>query len=86
MKRDYDAICYHSPEFLKKYSFKDFCWARLMVGSRVFGIFIDGIKTEILAPFADMLNHKVPKETVWNYSQEKAGFFIKSLKNISIGD
>jgi hypothetical protein len=41
----------------------------MMVGSRVFGVFIDKVKTEILAPFADMLNHKIPKETVWNYSE-----------------
>lgn len=33
----------------------------MLVGSRVFGVIIDNIKTEILVPFADMLNHKVPK-------------------------
>jgi len=45
LKKDYDAICYGSSEFYKKYSFQDFCWARMMVGSRVFGVFIDGVKT-----------------------------------------
>lgn len=47
-----------------------------MVGSRIFGLFIDGIKTDILAPFADMLNHKLPKETSWNFIQTEGGFGI----------
>ena len=35
----------------------------------MFGVNIDGIKTNILAPFADMLNHKLPKQTSWNFVQ-----------------
>jgi histone-lysine N-methyltransferase SETD3 len=85
LKKDYDAVCYACEDFYQKYTFRDFCWARMMVGSRVFGVVIDGQKTEVLVPFADMLNHKVPKETVWNYSHEKKGFFIQSLKDINLG-
>lgn len=33
----------------------------MIIGSRIFGLIIDGIKTEALVPFADMLNHRVPK-------------------------
>ena len=51
--------------------FRDFCWARNIVGSRIFGLLIDEVKTDILAPFADMLNHKLPKQTAWNYFDEK---------------
>jgi histone-lysine N-methyltransferase SETD3 len=53
----------------RKYKFYDFCWARMMIGSRIFGVYIDGVKTDILAPFADMLNHRSPKITAWNYMQ-----------------
>jgi hypothetical protein len=58
------------------FSFRDFCWARTMVGSRMFGVFLDGVKTNILAPFADMLNHRLPKQTAWNYIQTEHGFAI----------
>ena len=61
LRKDYDAIVGVSKEFREKYTFKEFNWARMMVGSRVFGVNIDHCKTEVLAPFADMLNHKVPK-------------------------
>lgn len=66
LKKDYDKICANCSEF-KKYKFRDFCWARTIVGSRIFGLLINGIKTDILAPFADMLNHRLPKQTSWNY-------------------
>lgn len=75
LKRDYDRIFMVSNNF-KKYKFRDFCWARTIVGSRIFGVFINGVKTDILAPFADMLNHRLPKQTSWNYIDEKEGFII----------
>lgn len=60
MKRDYDNICEAVEEF-KKYSFHEFCWARMTASSRNFGVEINGNKTDVLAPLADMLNHKRPK-------------------------
>jgi histone-lysine N-methyltransferase SETD3 len=56
-----------------------------MVGSRMFGVLVDGVKTNILAPFADMLNHKLPKQTAWNYVQAESGFAIESLTEIPQG-
>lgn len=56
-----------------------------MVGSRMFGLHIDGVKTDILAPFADMLNHKLPKETSWNYIQAEQGFAIESIVDLPAG-
>jgi hypothetical protein len=38
-----------------------------MIGSRIFGLMVHGVKTEVLVPFADMLNHRQPKQTIWNY-------------------
>ena len=56
-----------------------------MVGSRMFGVHIDGVKTDILAPFADMLNHHLPKQSSWNYVQEEEGFVIESLMDVEAG-
>ena len=67
LKKDYESILRADNSFTK-YSFREFCWARMMVGSRIFGINMSGVKTEALVPFADMLNHRLPKQTAWNYS------------------
>lgn len=58
----------------------------MMVGSRIFGLLISGVKTEVLVPFADMLNHKMPKQTVWNYIEHLNGFAIESLEDIDAGE
>ena len=55
------------------------------MGSRIFGLHIDGSKTDILAPFADMLNHRLPKQTTWNYIDDQQGFLIESLQHIDSG-
>lgn len=44
LRRDYDTITKLDRSF-EKYTFKEFCWARMMVGSRIFGLNISGIKT-----------------------------------------
>lgn len=51
----------------------------MIVSSRIFGIQIDGEKTDALVPIADMLNHKVPKSTTWFYSSDKKGFVVQNL-------
>lgn len=77
LKKDYELTCRVDKEF--KENFMDFCWARTTVCSRIFGLVIDGIKTDAMVPFADMLNHRVPKHTSWNYSQQEEGFVIESI-------
>jgi len=58
---------------------------RLIVSSRIFGIAIGKNRTDALVPLADMLNHHLPKQTSWYYSDLHDGFVIKSLKNIPQG-
>ncbi|CAD8065890.1 unnamed protein product [Paramecium primaurelia] len=84
LKKDYDNICKIAPEFLQ-YSFNEFCWARMTACSRIFGINIQGIKTDAFVPLADMLNHKRPKLTSWCYSDEMQGFIIETDGNIEKG-
>jgi len=81
LQAEYDNICEYVPQF-RRFSHKDFVWARLVVITRIFGMVIDGIKTDGLVPMADMLNHKRPRETRWTYAQEKGGFVITALKTI----
>jgi len=78
---EYDNLVEHVPMF-SEFSYKDFVWARLVIITRIFGMVIDGIKTEGLVPMADMLNHKRPRETKWTYQQSRKGFVITTLNPI----
>jgi len=78
---EYDNLVEHVPMFAE-FSYKDFVWARLVIITRIFGMVIDGIKTEGLVPMADMLNHKRPRETKWTYQQSRKGFVITTLNPI----
>lgn len=40
----------------------------MVVSSRIFGVVINGKKTDALVPIADMLNHRIPKMTSWYFS------------------
>jgi histone-lysine N-methyltransferase SETD3 len=60
LHKDYDDICMVAKEFAE-YPFREFCWARMTASSRIFGITINGIKTDAFVPLADMLNHRRPK-------------------------
>lgn len=85
LRLEYDNICRHVPGF-KRFPFRSFIWARLVVITRIFGLVIDGVKTNGLVPMADMLNHKRPRETKWTYDQMKRGFVITSLQSLQGGN
>jgi len=85
LKKEYDNIRRAVPEF-GQFTHEEFVWARLVVITRIFGLVIDGNKTDGLVPYADMLNHKRPRETKWTYEDSRAGFIITSLRTIQRGD
>lgn len=85
LRREYDNIRRAVPEFVK-FSHEEFVWARLVVITRIFGLLINGHKTDGLVPFADMLNHKRPRETKWTFDDGRYGFVITSLKTIQRGE
>ena len=58
----------------------------MMVSSRIFGIQIEGIKTDGFVAYADMLNHKRPRQTSWSYTDEKQGFIIEATEDIQRGE
>ena len=57
-----------------------------MVSSRIFGITVNGVKTDGFVPYADMLNHKRPRQTTWYYSDERKGFIIEACDDIPRGE
>ena len=85
MEKDYNAIAIVVPEF-SKYTLEEFKRVRMLVSSRIFGVKIDGNKTDALVPLADMLNHKRPQETSWEYNEDKKGFIIEAKTGIERGD
>ena len=58
----------------------------MMVSSRIFGIQVEGVKTDGFVAYADMLNHKRPRQTTWSYTDEKRGFIIEAMEDIKRGE
>ena len=85
MKKDYNKLCEYLPNF-SHFSFSKFCKARVLISSRIFGISINRKKTDVLVPFADLLNHKRPKQTQWYYDDNIESFVIQSIDNIKEGN
>ena len=81
MQMDYNKLC-EKVENFKKFSFEKFCKARCVISSRVFGITIQDIKTDALVPFADLLNHRRPRQTQWFYDDERNAFIVQAIENI----
>ena len=84
MQMDYDKLCEKIENF-SQFSFDKFCKARCIISSRVFGITIHGEKTDALVPFADLLNHRRPRQTQWFYNDDKDAFIVQAIENIDKG-
>ena len=85
MKNDYIKICEYIPNF-KQFKFSQFKEARVLISSRIFGIAINNNKTDALAPFADLLNHRRPRQTQWYYDDNLESFVIQAIDNIKQGE
>ena len=85
IKADYDAIVSVAPQFGDEFSLQEFLWCRTAVGSRNFGITINGVKRTTMVPFADMLNHFRPRETSWTFDNSQQSFTMTSLADMSVG-
>ena len=82
LRAEYENIKAHVPEF-GQFTHAEFVWARLVVITRIFGLVIHGTKTDGLVPYADMLNHKKPKDAsdtdVRKSTHELCRAFVHSL-------
>ena len=85
MKEDYELLTHVIPGY-SKYDYNLFKKMREVISSRVFGVTIKGKKNDIIAPYADMLNHKRPRQTHWNYDDTCNAFVIKGVTNVKKGD
>ena len=85
IEKDYKRICDLVPGF-DMHSFREFSEIRMAVSSRIFGIKIENKKTDVLAPFADLLNHKRPRQTHWLYDESMKSFVIQALEDIPGGN
>ena len=85
MQMDYNKLCEKIDNF-SQFSFDKFCKARCIISSRVFGITIHNVKTDALVPFADLLNHRRPRQTQWFYDDEKDAFIVQAIENIEQGN
>lgn len=84
-REDYESLVKAIPEMcqIEGVSFEEFCRVRCLVGSRNFGLRINGQKMTTMVPYADMLNHTRPPQTRWTYENLKQAFTIRSLVEIS---
>jgi len=83
---DYREILRCYPEFDQLASLEDFTAARMIVASRNFSIAIGTQKTDALVPYADMLNHKRPRHTMWDFDNSIQAFTITTLTRIDPGE
>ena len=74
--QDYKIICNCCDGFEEEYSFNDFLFIRILVGSRNFGIRIDGVKRVAMVPFSDMLNHHQSPNISWFYDNNKKTLIV----------
>ena len=77
-------ICNEVPDFAQ-FSIREYSEVRMITCSRIFGITVNGVKTDGFVPYADMLNHKRPRQTTWYYSDELEGFVIEACDDITRG-
>lgn len=82
---DFRLITRAVSELEGAFSLDDFMWARMVVASRNFGITVDGVRTDALVPYADMLNHLRPRQTRWLYDSTRRAFLIVSLQPLAAG-
>ena len=82
---DHHEVSRIYPEWSEQFTEEDFLWCRTAVGSRNFGININGVKRTTMVPWADMLNHFRPRETSWTFDNSQQGFTMTSLKQLSSG-
>lgn len=85
MEQDYEEICRLAGPAVFDFTFQEFLSARTCVGSRNFGIQVDGQKRTTMVPFADMLNHLRPRQTSWTFDARSRCFTITSLQPIPGG-
>lgn len=62
LHHDYGVMARRVPGFKEEYSLQEYMQASTNIASRVYNMDIDGVNTNGMAPYADMLNHDTAKK------------------------
>lgn len=58
-----------------------------MCQSRIFDeLYLNGQETYAFVPYADLINHKDPADTSWEFNESENCFIMKATGNIKRGD
>ena len=47
---------------------------------------MNGVRADVLVPFADLINHRTQRQTQWYYDNAQNSFMIQSLEDIKEGN
>uniref|UniRef100_A0A6C0ENW9 SET domain-containing protein n=1 Tax=viral metagenome TaxID=1070528 RepID=A0A6C0ENW9_9ZZZZ len=80
--KDYHKLCQILHDFSSICSLQKFLQIRNLVGSRNFGLWIDGKKQATMVPLGDMLNHSATPDVKWFFEEETNAFVMNSIQSI----
>lgn len=81
----YDTIIAVLPSFAGLATLDEFLEIWMSAGTRSFGLTINGKSVSVVAPLADMMNHRTPKTTVWSYDAEFQALTVVAISMIAPG-
>jgi len=82
LTKDYNVLVQTIPHFNRYCSLQKFIELRTIIGSRNFGLWIDGNKQATMVPLGDMLNHSSEPDVKWYFEESVDGFVMNSIKTI----
>ena len=71
------------PDF--SYTFDDYCIIRTLVGSRNFGLNINGERVIAMVPLGDMFNHDIPADVKWSFDNSLESYTMRANHSIKKG-
>ena len=80
---DYDLLSKELEGFKDKFSLEYFTTQVYLVHSRNFISTVNDTNTNVLVPFADMINTNNPHNTAWYYNEQREGFVMEALTDIT---
>jgi hypothetical protein len=82
LTKDYHRLSQIIPQFSSYCSLQKYFELRTIIGSRNFGLWIDGKKEATMVPLGDMLNHSSEPDVKWYFEDDVNGFVMNSIKSI----
>jgi protein-histidine N-methyltransferase len=86
LQSEYNELCQRLPGF-SRFSYQGWVWARLVVLTRAFGLWVGEERLTALVPLADMLNHRPAADVSWEARPERgeAGFALVAQRQVAQG-